>query len=103
MENGADKPENGADKTENGADAVENGADIVENGTEVVENGTDKSVSWLLSRQCGICQGLAEDGVSTPCCSSTACKPCALKHLESDRYYRTFSQITGLFTLINDY
>lgn len=85
MENRADNPENGSDKSESGTDAVENGADTVENGTEVVENGTDKSVSWLLSRQCGICQGLSEDAVSTPCCLSTACKPCALKHLESDR------------------
>lgn len=41
------------------------------------------SVSWLVSRQCGICQGLAQDPITTPCCSSAARKTCADKLLEN--------------------
>jgi len=42
------------------------------------------SVSWLLGHQCGLCQGLTRCAVSTPCCSSSACRTCAEQHIKQN-------------------
>jgi len=54
----------------------------VKMGTLSLENM--ESVSGLLSLQCGLCEGLIEAGISTPCCTSTVCKACAVSHLKTN-------------------
>jgi len=42
------------------------------------------SVAWLQAHQCGLCQGLIDICLATPCCQSTACKQCANKHVKTN-------------------
>jgi len=42
------------------------------------------SVTWLQAHQCGLCQGLIDICLATPCCQSTACKQCANKHVKAN-------------------